>query len=138
MSFRDRMKKKKGSLAKRHNTATKPSGGRYHSWRKRRLSERGHHHLATKLSDETEVKIRKGRSGLKKVHLSRANFANVKTDKATKKVKIKAVKENAANRHFTRQNIITKGTIIDTELGLAKVTSRPTKHGIVNAVLVKK
>lgn len=29
MSFRDRMKKKSGSLAKRHNTATKPSGGRY-------------------------------------------------------------------------------------------------------------
>ncbi|MGC8851015.1 MAG: 30S ribosomal protein S8e, partial [Candidatus Micrarchaeia archaeon] len=37
----------------------------------------------------------------------------------------------------SRENIVTKGAIIETELGKAKVTSRPGQHGIVNAVLLK-
>jgi small subunit ribosomal protein S8e len=34
-------------------------------------------------------------------------------------------------------NVITKGAIIETEDGLAKVTSKPSKDGVVNAVLIK-
>jgi small subunit ribosomal protein S8e len=34
--------------------------------------------------------------------------------------------------------IITKGAIIETELGLAKVVSRPGQHGVVNAVKIEK
>ncbi|HHC19323.1 MAG TPA: 30S ribosomal protein S8e, partial [Euryarchaeota archaeon] len=33
--------------------------------------------------------------------------------------------------------IITKGTIIETEVGLARVTSRPGQVGIINAVLIQ-
>jgi small subunit ribosomal protein S8e len=33
--------------------------------------------------------------------------------------------------------IVTKGCIVETELGKAKVTSRPSQHGIVNAILVE-
>ncbi|RLI95711.1 MAG: 30S ribosomal protein S8e, partial [Candidatus Aenigmatarchaeota archaeon] len=56
----------------------------------------------------------------------------------TKKVKILDVLENPANPQLVRSKIVTKGCIIKTELGNAKVTSRPSQHGIVNAVLIKK
>ena len=54
-----------------------------------------------------------------------------------KKTKIERVIENPASRHFVRQNVISRGAIIQTPEGLAKVTSRPTQDGVVNAVLVK-
>jgi small subunit ribosomal protein S8e len=34
-------------------------------------------------------------------------------------------------------NIITKGAVIETDAGKARVTSRPGQHGVVNAVLLK-
>jgi small subunit ribosomal protein S8e len=54
-----------------------------------------------------------------------------------KKVAISNVIGNDANKHYIRRNIITKGAIIETELGKAKVTSRPGQDGVVNAVLIK-
>jgi len=47
------------------------------------------------------------------------------------------VLENPANRHFVRRNILTKGTIIETVKGKAKITGRPGQEGMVNAVLIK-
>jgi small subunit ribosomal protein S8e len=35
-------------------------------------------------------------------------------------------------------NVMTRGAIIETEDGMAKVTSRPSRDGMVNAVLIKK
>jgi len=62
---------------------------------------------------------------------------NVYTGKKIEKTKIKSVIENKANPQYIRRNIITKGAVIETELGKAKVTSRPGQHGILNAVLIK-
>jgi small subunit ribosomal protein S8e len=58
-------------------------------------------------------------------------------DGSYKKVKIKGVIESRDNRNFARLSIITKGTVIDTELGKAIVTNRPGKEGFINAELVK-
>ena len=67
-----------------------------------------------------------------------AEKANViGADGKGKVVKILSVKENSANIHFVRMNVITKGAIIETEAGLAKVTSRPGQDGIINAKLIK-
>lgn len=77
---------------------------------------------------------------MKKVKLVEVEFANVidpKTKKA-KKVKILNVIENKADSHLVRRGIITKGAVIKTELGEARVTSRPSQHGVVNAILLKK
>jgi small subunit ribosomal protein S8e len=74
-----------------------------------------------------------------KVRMLKASFANV-IDPATKKAqksKIVTVKKNSANPNYVQRNIINKGAMIQTELGLARVTSRPGQHGAVNAVLVK-
>ena len=53
-----------------------------------------------------------------------------------KKVEILDVLDNTANRDFVRRKIITKGAVIETELGQARVTSRPGQHGVINAVLL--
>jgi small subunit ribosomal protein S8e len=34
-------------------------------------------------------------------------------------------------------NIITMGAVIETEIGNARVVSRPGQHGTINAVLIK-
>ncbi|TFG09087.1 30S ribosomal protein S8e [Candidatus Heimdallarchaeota archaeon] len=56
----------------------------------------------------------------------------------SQKVKILNVLENKANREYARRRIITKGCVIDTELGKALVTSRPGQHGVINCVLIEK
>jgi small subunit ribosomal protein S8e len=74
-----------------------------------------------------------------KLRLLKCDVANV-TDPKTgvaKKVKIETVVENPANLHYVRRNILTKGAIIKTELGKARITSRPAQDGAVNAVLIE-
>ena len=51
-----------------------------------------------------------------------------KTGKA-KKATIKTVTENPANIHYVRRNILTKGAVVDTDLGQVRVTSRPGQSG---------
>ena len=73
-----------------------------------------------------------------KMRLLSMDIANI-FDPKTKKyqqVKIKTILENPANRHYVRRNIMTKGSVIDTEMGKARITSRPGQDGTVNAVLV--
>lgn len=119
----------------------KKSGGLRTSRRRRdkKLSERGSLPTMTQLGQENEVKSERVKGGNTKERVILAGYANV-LDQGTgksSKAKIVSVKENKANRLFTRRNIITKGAVIDTEKGPAKVTSRPGQDGTVNAVLLK-
>jgi small subunit ribosomal protein S8e len=88
---------------------------------------------------ETKRKLIKGMGNTQKIVLLSSNEANVldKEKKKFKKVKIKNVLETPANRFLARQNIIVKGAIIDTELGKARVTNRPSQEGTIQAVLIK-
>ena len=52
-------------------------------------------------------------------------------------MEIKDVLENPANPHYVRRDIITKGAIVITDIGKARITSRPGQHGVVNAVLIE-
>lgn len=69
----------------------------------------------------------------------RANLANVTNPKSgeTRKVKIETVEKNTANPNYVRRNLLTKGAVIKTELGSARITSRPGQDGIINAVLLE-
>ncbi len=116
----------------------KITGGKYHKFRKKKKYELRGIERKVKLR-KTKKKTLKTRGGNKKTVLLSAEYANV-TDpetKKTKKVKIKNVIETPANRFLARQNILIKSAIIDTELGKAKVTNRPSQEGSVNAVLIK-
>jgi len=115
----------------------KPSGGKKKQHRKKKKFELGRDYIEIKIGKQNIKSIRT-KGGNRKNRLITAEFANVfdRQSKSSKKVKILSVVENAANLHYVRRNIITKGAIIKTELGNAKVTSRPGQSGTVNAVLV--
>lgn len=121
-----------------HRSKRKQSGTKYQKARKKRKFELARPATDTKVGERSFKNIR-GRGGNLKHNLLVAEYANLVDPKTKKfeKVKIKAVVENNANRHYVRRNIITKGCIVDTEKGEAKVTSRPGQDGVVNAVLVK-
>jgi small subunit ribosomal protein S8e len=117
----------------------KITGGRYKRFRKKRKYELGREQAETRIG-KVRAKVIRVRGGNVKVRLFETQYANVvdpKTGKA-QKVEIKRVVENKANPHYVRRNIITKGAIILTELGEARVTSRPGQDGSVNAVLLEK
>jgi small subunit ribosomal protein S8e len=56
----------------------------------------------------------------------------------TEKMEILRVVRNPANVDYNRRGVITKGTIIETERGIARVTSRPGQQGLINATLMPK
>ena len=56
-------------------------------------------------------------------------------DGKMKKVAIKRVVESY-NTEYIRMNIITKGAVVETEVGKVKVTNRVGQDGVVNGVLV--
>ncbi|MBI5253197.1 MAG: 30S ribosomal protein S8e [Euryarchaeota archaeon] len=116
----------------------KKTGGRYRAHRKKRKFEMGREHTEVAVGKRSAVQIRV-RGGDYKTRLLIAESANVVNPKTkeTKTAKILGVIENSANPHFVRRNIITKGAIINTEIGKARVTSRPGQDGSVSAVLVE-
>jgi small subunit ribosomal protein S8e len=117
----------------------KATGGLYHKIRKKKKRDIGSDFIPIKIGP-LRVKEIRTYGGNKKLRVLQTNIANVidPHSKTAKKVKIIQVKENPANPFYVRANIITKGAVIETELGLARVVSRPTQHGVINAVLVKK
>jgi small subunit ribosomal protein S8e len=115
----------------------KPTGGRYIDYRKKKLNEKGGLPTYTKLGENKSKNV-SVLGGNEKIKLMNANTANVLDKKTGKysKVKIKVIMETPSNRNYARRNIITKGTIIDTDLGKAKILSRPGQDGLINAVLI--
>jgi len=127
------MKKSIENLAKR-----KASGGRTRASRGRRRHESDRYPIEPVMGKE-QVIVRRTRGYNLKFATKTAEFANV-VDKASKKVskaKITGVTKNPSNKDYERRGVITKGAIIETEAGTARVMSRPGQDGVVNAVLVK-
>ncbi len=118
---------------------TKPSGGLKRPYRKKRLCEKGSQPVLSKLGKERRLRIDRVMGAAIKQRVLQETVANVYDSKSKKytTAKIKTVSNNPANRYFTRANIITKGAILDTELGKAKVTNRPGQEGTINAVLLQ-
>ena len=114
----------------------KISGGRYHKQRKKKLYELPGIKRIVRLGDEKKKTV-KVMGGNKKTFLFKANKINLLISGKIKKVEIKNVVETPSNRFLARQNVLTKGTIVETEMGKAKVTNRPGQEGVVNGVLLK-
>jgi small subunit ribosomal protein S8e len=119
-----------------HRSKRKASGGKYHSSRQKRVYEIGNHPILTQIG-ETKSKTIRGVGANTKQKLMRSDSVNVMEKGKAKSVKITTVLENPANSNFTRRNIITKGTVVDTEDGKVKITSRPGQHGTLNGIKVK-
>ena len=117
----------------------KLSGGRKVIHRKKRRFERGSFPAET-TRGERKLKVVRRRGGNRKVRAYTENQASVSTPATgkTEKLEILRVVRNPANVDYDRRGVITKGTIIETERGSARVTSRPGQHGLINAVTTPK
>ncbi|MFW6196568.1 MAG: 30S ribosomal protein S8e [Thermoplasmatota archaeon] len=83
-------------------------------------------------------KLIRTRGGSQKVRVVGAEYANVADQNGdVTKVEINNVESNPANPNYVQRNILTKGAIINTSEGKAKITSRPGQDGVVNAVLIE-
>ena len=114
------------------------SGKRYRISRRKKRFEIGRAPADTTLGESRNRLIRT-RGGNLKVRALRTQYANISTPATgeTKKAKIETVVENHADPNYMRRNILTKGAVIKTELGKARVVSRPAQDGVVNAVLIE-
>lgn len=116
----------------------KPSGGRYLAARKKKLRELGSQPVFTRLGKRL-IRYQRIMGGKYKIVTLRDDTANVYNPDTKKyeQLTIETIVDTPANRNFVRRNIMTKGTIIKTTKGNARITSRPAQDGIINAVLVK-
>lgn len=114
----------------------KISGGKYIKRRKKKSYETAGQKKKVKLGEEKR-KTKKIRGGNNKTISLSIKFINILKDKKSVKAEIKNVLETPSNKFLARQNIITKGTIVKTDLGNVKVTNRPNQEGFANGVLVK-
>ncbi len=120
------------------NSRRKPTGGRLIRAQKKRRYEIARERISTLVGDHSQKMVRtKGAN--QKVKLLRTDKINVTDPKSgkTTAASLTNVTENAANIHYVRRNIVTKGAIVDTSAGKARVTSRPGQHGALNGVLVE-
>lgn len=114
---------------------SKGTGGRRGKARDKKLAHVGGVFVSTRVS-ETEVRqVVRTRGGNQRAKLKKAAVANVVTKSGVKKAKILRVLESH-NQEYVRMNIITKGAVVETDLGKVKVTNRIGQDGIVNGVLL--
>ncbi len=112
------------------------TGGRRRKFRDKKLAHMGGGFAATKVSDAPYKSNVRGRGGFVGIKLKKACMINVvMKDGKMKQATIKRVIESH-NPEFVRMNIITKGAVVETELGKVKVTNRVGQDGVVNGVSV--
>ncbi|MBI4155243.1 30S ribosomal protein S8e [Candidatus Woesearchaeota archaeon] len=116
----------------------KTTGGRYRNPRKK-IKNRGDLPSLTTIGDLRKRKVRI-RSGELKYGLLQINIVNLYDPKSKKyiKGKIETVIDSPSDRNFIRRNIMTKGSIIRTDKGNARIISRPGQEGAINAILIEK
>lgn len=116
----------------------KSTGGLYRQLRDKKQYELGRAAAMTKVSEKKKILVIRTRGSHSKMRALEINIANVLDPKSGKfvKAKIKKISENKASRHFARMGVMTKGAIIETDKGKAKITNRPGQEGFVNAILV--
>ena len=125
-------------MARSHEKSSRKYTGkkykRFHKKRKRNLVRPP---IETKVGVEKKKQQRTlgGNSKLKLFSSTFINVTDITTNK-TSKVKILKFESNAASKDLNRRHILTKGAIVETELGMAKISSRPGQHGILNGILI--
>lgn len=114
----------------------KKTGGRRKRGRKKRKHELGDEPTETQVGEEKfrTVVVRGGKEKTRVLQTEEVNYID---GDETERVEIQNVAKNGANPNYARRDIITKGAVIDTPEGQARVVSRPGQDGVVNAVAVE-
>lgn len=117
------------------NKGRKITGGKYHALRKKKLYERRGQERHVILGETKRKNLRVKAGNIKTVML-KSNIVNISAAGKAKTAEIKNVLETQQNRFFARQNRLMKGAVIETSLGKARITNRPSQEGCINAVLI--
>lgn len=115
----------------------KYTGKKYKHFKKKRKRELERPTIDTTIDDEKKKKQRVmgGNTKLKLFSSQYINVTDPNTNK-TSKVRILGFESNDASKDLNRRHILTKGAVVETELGNAKISSRPGQHGTLNGVLL--
>lgn len=113
----------------------KRTGGRLRPHRDRRKHELGQAPTETQV-DEPRLKVQETRGGSRKVRALADDRILVNDGEETSQTTIETVVENPANPNYVRRDIVTKGAVVDTPEGRARVTSRPGQDGHICGVLI--
>jgi small subunit ribosomal protein S8e len=117
-------------------STTKGTGGKRGKASDKKLRFMGGTFTATKVGEKEIRKLKHARGNTVKVKLRTAKFVNVLTKEGMKRAAMRTVLETPDNRHYARQNILTKGAVVDTEIGKVKITNRVGQDGVVNGRLL--
>jgi len=112
------------------------TGGRRRSFMDKRIAQMGGVFTATKVADKDVKETTRKRGGHLRIKLKKAAMVSVVAKDKMKKVKIVRVLESP-NPEYVRMNIITRGAVLETELGKVRVTNRVGQDGVVNGVLIQ-
>ena len=114
-------------------SARKRTGGRLKHASKKKRHQLGREPTETTV-DDPRFRVIDARGTEDKLRALSTNVAHLADGGETTEVDIEDVVENPANVNYARRNIITKGAVIETSEGRARVTSRPGQVGQVSAV----
>ena len=114
------------------------TGAKIHTAHKKRKSRMGRNPIETKIGEDRKklVRTRGANIKIKSYSAEMINVTDTKNNKTTRGA-IRRLEENKASLDYQRRNILTKGAIVDTELGKVKITSRPGQSGQVNGILLE-
>ncbi len=117
----------------------KASGAKILKAHKKRKRRMGRDPIETQIGSNRK-KIIRTRGGNIKIKAYSGNMINVVDQEKgiTQRVSIKRIVENKASADFQRRSILTKGAVVETDLGSVRITSRPGQSGQINGILLKK
>ncbi|MFL2962773.1 MAG: 30S ribosomal protein S8e [Candidatus Thalassarchaeaceae archaeon] len=130
-------------MAKWHGISRrKPSGGRLKRpsrYRGKRKTEISSENQFAFVGDKDARKLYRKTAGSQTVRVLSIKNINVSKPKEGKTVRaqITNVIRNDADTNYVRRNIVTKGAIVETDIGQVRVTSRPGMHGVVSGILLE-
>ena len=125
-------------MARSHaKSKRKYTGKKYKHFRKKRKRELERPSMNTVIGEEKK-KTQKTLGGNTKTKLFSTNFISVTDPNTNKtaKVRILGFESNAASKDLNRRHILTKGAVVETEMGNARITSRPGQQGTLNGILI--
>ena len=114
----------------------KVTGGKYKKPKKKKATGRANQTRTVNL-EKRKTKVLKCRGNMEKLVAFSDNQINLIVKGKAKKAEIKTVIETPSNTFLARQNVLVKGAIVETEIGKAKITNRPSQEGYVQGILVE-
>jgi len=116
----------------------KYTGKKNKHFRNKRKRELERPPISTVIGLSEKKKQQRVMGGNYKLKLFATSYINVtdQTTNKTSKVKILKFENNEASKDLNRRHVLTKGAVVETELGKVKITSRPGQHGVLSGILV--